>query len=506
MKRIYLYGMLLVVLFAGACSDDVYDHEAAAPQSYPQETEQSVDGFTFALGAGVTSPIVLTEEDLEKATALEAVTTTATPELAEGAYLTFKLEASDTKEFTSSIELPSTSDNNTVTVTAPDLDEAVKSLYGKAPNARELYLRANYYIVDGTISVLMPTPVVLGPVTVTPVAPVIETEYYLIGDVNGWGFDKLDQYKFDHSGKDVYEDPIFTLLVEIPSGSYFKIVPKSSKEAGSWDGVLGNPTDGNTALEGELIVEKAQAMRIEEPGWARITLNMMEYTYSIQLLGYTKDVIYMTGDAITSLPGWKNETAQLGNGLQVLFADNSTADSKYTFTAHFTGGKAQKFPVNAGVWNPCWGYKDGALVLEDNSPNLSGPATDGYYTLKLDFGAKTAEYMPYTGNVSVTYNTMGVIGTATAGGWDADTDLTQVTDHIWTGNAIELKAGELKIRANDAWEVSWGPASEEEQNSSFGLGTTANGKNIIIETAGTYYIALNDLTGHYIVIPTSDLP
>jgi|AGTN01.3.fsa_nt_gi hypothetical protein len=503
-QRIYLFSTLLVVLFFAAC-DDVYDHVAAPPQAYEQEDAQSVNGFTFALGSGFSTAIVLTDENLENETVYEAVNTTATPALSEGATVTFKLEASDTEAFTTSVELPSVSADNRATVTAPDLDEAVKSLYGKAPNPRALYLRATYYIVDGTASSQMPTPAVLGPVTVTPVSPVIETEYYLIGDINGWNINDLDDYKFGHSGRDVYEDPIFTILVNNVTG-YFKIVPKSSKDAASWDGVLGNPTDGNTALEGELIIKDAQAMRVTEPGWVRITLNMMEYTYTIQLLGDTKDIIYMTGNAITGLPEWSNEISAIGNGLQILFADNSLADSKYTFTAHFTGGREQKFPIQAGEWNPCWGYRDGALVLENNSPNLPGPATDGYYTLKLDLGTLTAEYISYTGDVSTTYNSMGVIGTATAGGWDTDTDLTQVSEHIWTSNAIELTPGLLKIRANDAWDVSWGATSEDNQSLPFGVGTTNNGANIAIEMAGTYYIALNDLTGHYIIIPTSELP
>lgn len=509
--KIYLLTTLLALVGFGSC-DDVYDHMAAPPQAYEQEDAQSVDGFTIALGSGFGSAIVLTGEALEENTPFEAVKATATPQLAEGATVTFKLELSSTDDFEQALELPSMSGENTATITPADLDEAVKSLYGKAPYARELFIRVKYYINDGTSSVMMPTPAVLGPVTVTPVGPVIEEEYYLIGNINGWNIEDLDDYKFNHSGKDVYEDPIFTILVEMKQpesgdfNGYFKIVPKSSKEAASWDGLLGNPVDGNTELEGDLIIENSQAMRVMEPGWVRITLNMMEYTYTIQLLGYTKDVVYMTGNAITGLPEWNNEIAAIGNGLQILFADNSSADSKYTFTAHFTGGREQKFPIKAGVWDPCWGYRDGALVLENNSPNLPGPATDGYYTLKLDLGTLAAEYIPYTGDVSVTYNSMGVIGTATAGGWDTDTDLTQVAEHIWTSNAIELTVGELKIRANDAWDVSWGATSEDNQSLPFGTGTTNNGANIAIETAGTYYIALNDLTGHYIIIPTSELP
>lgn len=168
-NRIYLLVTLLAVLFFAAC-EDVYDHVAEPPQAYEQEAEQTISGFTFALGSGVSAPVVFTEEDLEDATPLEAIKTTATPTLAEGAMVKFIVEASDTEDFTNVVALPSASDLNAATVTAADLNEVVKSLYGKAPNARAIYLRATYYIVEGTASTQMPTPVVLGPVTVTPVA------------------------------------------------------------------------------------------------------------------------------------------------------------------------------------------------------------------------------------------------------------------------------------------------------------------------------------------------
>ena len=209
-NKLYLIVTLFAVLFLGAC-EDVYDHVAADPQTNEQEAEQSINGFSFTIGSDLISPLVLQEEDLEDV--LVAINTTATPQLAEGAYVKFSIEASDTEDFANVVELNSASDGNNATILASDLNEAVKTLYGKRPDPRNIYLRGTYYIVDGSTSSMMPTPIIFGPVKVTPVAPVIETEYYLIGDLNGWNINKLDDYKFDHSGKDVYEDPIFTILV-----------------------------------------------------------------------------------------------------------------------------------------------------------------------------------------------------------------------------------------------------------------------------------------------------
>jgi hypothetical protein len=262
-KKITLFATLLAFILMNAC-EDVYDHVAAPPQAYEQEPEQSVSGFTFTLGADVSSPLLLNEEMLAEETPLEVVKTTATPQLAEGATVTFILEASDSEDFDQVVELPSVSNHNSAFVTAATLNEAAKSLYGKAPEARDLYLRITSFINEGSTAVQVPGEVVLGPVTVTPVGPVIETEYYLIGDINEWLFNELDDYKFNHSSKDVYEDPIFTILVNNVNGN-FKIVPKSSKDAASWNGVLGNAIDGNTELEGELIPDGAGAMRVTEP-------------------------------------------------------------------------------------------------------------------------------------------------------------------------------------------------------------------------------------------------
>ena len=155
-NKIYLLASLLAVLFFAAC-DDVYDHVAEPPQSYEQEDEQTVSGFSFTLGSDISNAVIFTEDDLMSETPIRVIETTATPEMAEGATLKFVVEASDTEEFTKTVELPSKSDeDNAVITTAYDLNEVVKSLYGKAPNARDIFLRATFYIVDGTTSSLMP--------------------------------------------------------------------------------------------------------------------------------------------------------------------------------------------------------------------------------------------------------------------------------------------------------------------------------------------------------------
>ena len=459
-NKIYLLASLLAVLFFASC-DDVYDHVAEPPQSYEQENEQTVNGFSFTLGSDISNAVIFTEDDLMSETPIRVIETTATPEMAEGATLKFVVEASDTEEFTKTVELPSKSDeDNAVITTAYDLNEVVKSLYGKAPNARDIFLRATFYIVDGTTSSLMPNPVVLGPASVTPVAPIIETEYYLIGDINGWNIENLDDYKFDHSGKDVYEDPIFTILVNNVQG-YFKIVPKSSKDAASWEGVMGNPIDGNTDLEGDIIIEDSQAMQVTEPGWVKITLNMMEYTYSIEIIGEMALELYVPGGH----QGWDPGSAPS------LY--NRNFDFKYNGFVYFGEDNTEfKFTTERNWDGPAYGDGGDGTLSSDGGNLVASEA--GMYKIDVDLSGSPVYSMVKT--------EWGLIGDATEGGWDNSTPMTYEPETgLWTVTTT-LGTGEFKFRANDGWDINLGG---DINNLSFGA------DNIPVTEEGTYEISLD---------------
>lgn len=461
----YILLLLVATVIVTACDDDFAGQHVAEPKVNEQDALQSADGFTFALGSGLSSDVVLSKEDIESDKAIEAVKTTATPQLSEGASLKFKVEVSDTEEFANIVQLSTTNTNNAGSVSASDLNEAVKTLYGKAPNPRKLFLRITSILVDGDVNAQLPTPTILGPVTVTPVGMVIETEYYLIGDINGWNIENLDDFKFNHSGKDVYEDPHFSILVKTmlnaDGNGYFKIVPKSSKDAASWDGVLGNPVDGNTALEGELIVENGQAMRVTEPGWVKISLNMLEYTYKIEIIGEMNLTMYVPG----GYQGWSPETAP------TLYSKNF--DFKYEGYVDFNEPTEFKF-TSAPNWDGT-NYGDGGDgTLSTSGDNLS--ITDaGYYKVNVDLSGS-----PYT--YELTKTDWGLIGSATNGGWDNSTPMTyDSSTKKWTATTT-LIAEEFKFRANNGWDINLGG---DMNNLSYG------GDNIKITEEGTYLVTLD---------------
>lgn len=464
MKKTILNALLLLLAsaFLTACDDPYADQFVADPTVNEQEVLFSTDGFTLDLGSELKSALELKKEDLEQNRSFEVVKTTAVPQLAENATLKFKVEVSDSEDFDKVLIIPSVSENNSAKIGASDLNETVKTLYGKAPFEREVYFRITTIVVDGDISAQLPKTKVLGPAKITPVAMVIETEYYLIGDINGWSFDKLDEYKFNHSGKDVYEDPHFSILVNNVEG-YFKIVPKSSKDADSWDGVLGNPVDGNTELEGELVIDNSQAMRVTEPGWVKIHLNMLEYSYSIEIIGEMNLSLYVPG----GYQGWSPDTAP------TVYSKN--LDFKYEGYVYFKEASEFKFASQPNWDGPNYGDGGDGTLSEDGGAGNLNVTEAGYYKLNVDLSGN-----PYT--YSVTKTDWGLIGDATPGGWNDSTPMTYDSGtKVWSATAT-LTTGEYKFRANNGWDINLGG---DLNNLSYG------GDNMKINEAGSYRITLD---------------
>lgn len=139
-----------------------------------------------------------------------------------------------------------------------------------------------------------------------------------------------------------------------------------------------------------------------------------------------------------------------------------------------------------------WDINWGATAFPTGTGTQNGPnipiATAGYY--KIVFNDETGAYT-FTPLTTPVFASVGVIGTAQAGGWDSDTNLTKDPNnaHLWTGT-ITMTDGEAKFRADDAWTNNWGA------NTAPSGYATKDGANIPVKGA-TYFIRFNDATGEY---------
>ncbi len=143
--------------------------------------------------------------------------------------------------------------------------------------------------------------------------------------------------------------------------------------------------------------------------------------------------------------------------------------------------------------------RDAVANIEIDITDGSGSAAVPSGVYELSFTATDTGGNPTTVSNTITViecsnapvGSVGIIGPATPGGWDSDTNMNQDPDnpYLWTLD-ITLAQGEAKFRADDAWSINWG-------DTAFPSGTgTQDGPNIPVD-AGTYTVTINTCTGAY---------
>lgn len=211
-----------------------------------------------------------------------------------------------------------------------------------------------------------------------------------------------------------------------------------------------------------------------------------------------KAPLFIVGSIFGSAYEWKNEAGAVGLGLQPFFSDNNTiGDGAYTYTGYFHAGEF-KFVRTPGNWDTALG-RDNSIEgkLVSNGGDNIKLETAGWYKLEVDITALTYTLTAIIApNEESSYTKIGVIGSATTGGWDNQVDFAQTpfNKHLWILNT-RLKGGdqEAKIRANNAWDISWG----QSDGFPYGKGQNANDPNIKIKNTGNYCIMFNDLTNEF---------
>ena len=163
--------------------------------------------------------------------------------------------------------------------------------------------------------------------------------------------------------------------------------------------------------------------------------------------------LYMSGDA----NGWS-----FSNPLY-----SAAGDGKYTGFMYLNQN-GFKFATQQD-----WNGTDYGTGLVEKGSNIVMTEPAGFYKVDVDL---TSQALTYTA-----INRVGVIGSATAGGWDSDQAMTyNAAEKCWEIKGITLTEGEMKFRANNAWELDWGGSLAD---------ITYKGGNIKV-AAGKYNIKL----------------
>lgn len=451
MKKTLLYSLAAMASLAlASCAGD-YD-DWANPQANEQEASAAKYGVTFANGSEAEGSMA--DED----GIINLVTVNSSDANVSG----FTLK--DLK--VNGVAVNGTMIGNSVQVSASELEKLVcDQNKSRASVARDLKVETQVSInlASGDAVSFTTKGKTTGKFTPTATPPLDEKGYYMLGQVNGNEGDAKSPVWMTKMSDGVYQLKVTTEKDK----NYFKFYEGSKwDESGNWDvinkGVMGCEKDGCEDASGTIYYTgdswgTPQSMVIAGAGTWIVTLDMNNLSYSVG-----KPVLYMKGDA----NGW--------DGYDYLSGEDGVKFTGFMYLNQ-NGFKFTTAPDWSGT-----GYGANFDTAPD-AANIVITEPAGYYQVDVDLSEKTYTLTPIT--------SIGIIGSASPNGWDSDVDMTYVpynkdtkeVNGYWEVKNITLSAGEIKFRANDGWDISWGGELDHL--------TTKNGGNITVE-AGTYDIKL----------------
>lgn len=372
MKKLGLYTMALLSMGLVSCNQD-FDTEFVPQTNLPESLLQMSDVSVTA-----TAPSTINLADfIDEEAGVDKVIPIGTVSVKEGAMpantiLKAEVEFSKSPDFDDSIILDANSldGSNEISVKASDLQDAYFNNITRNPAETPLYIRTELHTVTaGTAEAIVGKPganyfaernVQFTPLFKVQIAPA----YYVIGAGAGWSADGARTQKFQHSDADVYDDPIFTIVVDAGGDDcWFAIGDDTAIDAvaaGDWNQLFGTKgasedltgtMDRRTALGGEHSFHVTGAKKI------RITLDMMEYSYKIEPVDIA-DAYYLVGG-----PGsWSSDKSlKFSHSGADVFDDPVFT---YVFEGNggtgdiwFTFGDADALDaIDSNNWNKLFGY------------------------------------------------------------------------------------------------------------------------------------------------------
>ena len=433
-KKILL-GMTLLMSMV-SCTEDYTDW--GNPQSNPQEEAVS-------FGDGSVTPVDVINLANVKTEKVKVASIVA-PTSSDAAYTpNYKINF-DGQSF--DID----ADGNMATA---ELTSYIVDKYGKRPKERDIDATLDAWVSNGSTAVKMATSATFQ-VKAIPEAPVIENGYYLVGDmfnveavgdaaaVDGWNTVSAKQ-AFKHSDKDVYDDPVFTITFETTKDNqYWKIIPKKNVDAGNFRaaGVVGPKVDGDDSMTGLLTNGDAKAGKIAKAGKYKLTINMMDYSYTLEEVNYDP-FIYFIG----STDGWKSNDQKLA-----LVDDAKGVYTGYVYLADpNAAGFEFKFQRAQGNWDTAIGAGTfvsfgGAAIGVDNG-NIGVNAGEGVYYMDVNLSEGTI--------TATKVETMGIIGGFNS--WAGDAVMTwNAEEYCFEATKVGVTADGWKFRVNGGWDINLG--------------------------------------------------
>ena len=384
-----------------ACNEN-FDPEVG-PQSNLQESLLQASDVTVT--TAIPDAINLADY-IDAETSAEKPILIGTAAVKEGAMpkntiLKAEVEVSRDADFSESviIEANSMAETQEITIQPGMLEDAYFNEITKNPNTTQLYMRTIMYTVTGgEAEAIVGKPgenyYTQKTVTFTPLNKLtIAPAYYIVGGPNDWNDAPKKQIKFEHSGEDVYIDPVFTVVFDAAASgdTWFAIGDDEACEAipNDWSKLYGIVGGNSEAKEGKLarraemgadnsFCVKAGAKKI------RVTIDMMEQTFKVEAVSIADSYYLVGGNG-----AWANDKSQ-----KFSHSDRDVFEDP-VFSYVLTGGSELWFAfgdaealdaIDANDWKQLFGTTGASEDLSgsfDRRYNL-----DGDHSFHVDGSAK----------------------------------------------------------------------------------------------------------------------
>ncbi|WP_142785125.1 SusE domain-containing protein [Changchengzhania lutea] len=294
---------------------------------------------------------------------------------------------------------------------------------------------------------------------------IIPVNLFLVGSLTAW--DATASLPFN-----LISEGVFTIVVALADGDQFKFIPTNIDFSDDWGEDPGNP--------GSIIQDGEQNVSGYPTGTYQITVDFNTLTFTLVELVQSPRIAVPGNHQ-----GWDPPSAP-----QLEASSLSTTD--YEGYVWLDGQHKFVGPDGNGDFNwgnTDWGDASGVdgsftqILAVDGEGNIENPSGPGHYFITADTGALTYSEIKYD---------WAVTGDATPLGWPPSPDGTPGEDQDMTYDpdtdtwtiTLDLVAGQMKFRANDAWAWNYGDTGAD--------GSLENGGgDIIIATDGNYTVVLD---------------
>ena len=296
----------------------------------------------------------------------------------------------------------------------------------------------------------------------------IAEAYYLIGGEKGWSEAEALTQPFTHSEKSVFEDPIFSYVINGGAERWFSFGDASqiaATTAGDWNqlyGYVGEQTDKGTFGRRADIGGENTFHVDGSAKFYRFTVNMLTMEYEITPLNFDPYIYY-----IGSTDGWSKAEQRLA------LTDESGIYTGFLYCADPNGwGNEFKFQKVPGDWDTeiNTGMMTGGITgdFADGGGNFKANAGEGVYYVTLNMANMSIN--------AVKVEKMGIIGDFN--GWGGDVEMTwNATDYCFEATNAGVTANGWKFRVNSDWGINLG-ANDSVEPSTVTTDLVANGKNL----------------------------